>query len=327
MSRLLDDLLDVSRLTQDKIRFRDDVADLVDVIDEAKRVSRATIENAGLTLVTQISSNPLPVRGDAVRLQQMVVNLLTNAAKYTLSGGSIKVTAFRDGDEAEIRVQDTGIGIEPEMLERRVRPVRTGRPRSRPIRGGYGVGLTLVRTIVQRHGGRITAHSAGLNRGSEFVVRLPLCEVPPAAKGKPQVVSPPGRMVRSVVIVEDNRDSRRMLETLLRLDGCEVKSAGDGEEGLAAILENRPDLALVDIGLPGLSGYDLARKVRASFGTGSIRLVALTGYGRAEDHRRVIEAGFDAHLVKPLKCEDLLRVLQAQPAAWELTDGKQPENR
>jgi two-component system, chemotaxis family, CheB/CheR fusion protein len=326
MSRLLDDLLDVSRITQDKIRFRDDLVDLVKVVDEATRVSHTAIKNAGLTLVTELSAQPLPVRGDTVRLQQMVVNLLTNAAKYTLSGGSIKVIAHRDGNEAEIRVQDTGIGIQPEMLERVFDLfVQADRGLDRSD-GGMGVGLTLVRTIVDRHGGRIKAHSAGLNRGSEFVVRLPLCEVSSAAAPATNEVSPSRGLVRSVVIVEDNRDSRRMLETLLRLDGCEVRSAGDGEEGLKTILETRPELALVDIGLPGLSGYDLARKVRASLDHAAVRLVALTGYGRAEDHRQVLEAGFDAHLVKPLKREDLLRVLRGNEVAAPDTDGKPPEN-
>ncbi|MGC8638248.1 MAG: chemotaxis protein CheB [Isosphaeraceae bacterium] len=326
MSHLLDDLLDVSRLTQDKIRFRDDVVNLVQVVDEAARVTRNTIENAGLTLVTQLADEPLYVRGDAVRLQQMVVNLLNNAAKYTLSGGSIKLSATRDVDEAEIRVQDTGIGIQPEMLERVFDLFVQADPGLDRSEGGMGVGLTLVRAIVERHGGRITALSAGRDRGSEFVVRLPLSQNPPAAVHCAGDVSSPGTAVRSVVIVEDSNDSRRMLETLLRLEGCEVKSAGNGEEGLSTILESRPDLALVDIGLPGLSGYDLAREVRRQPGNESIRLIALTGYGRAEDRQHVLEAGFDAHLVKPLKWEDLSRVLRGQTVSSRNTGGKRPEN-
>ena len=295
------------------------------VIQEATRVSRVAIETGKLTLATEVSADPLPVRGDAVRLQQMVVNLLNNAAKYTLPGGSIKLIARRDGDECEIRVRDTGIGIQPEMLERMFDlfvQAERGLDRSE---GGMGVGLTLVRTIVERHGGRITARSPGLHQGSEFVVRLPISKDTLAAEAKVHA-SADGRTAKSVVIVEDNPDSRRMLEALLRLEGCEVHAAGDGEEGLAAIFEVRPSLALVDIGLPGLSGYDVARKVRASATAPRVRLVALTGYGRAEDQRRVAEAGFDAHIVKPMKREDLLRVLRDQGDSRTPTDGKRPEN-
>ena len=196
MSRLLDDLLDVSRLTQDKIRFQNDATDLVDVIEEAIRVSSATIKNAGLRLDAELSARPLPVSGDAVRLQQMVVNLLTNAAKYTPAGGSVKVIASRDGDEAEIRVRDTGIGIQPDMLERIFELFVQADPGLDRSEGGMGVGLTLVRTIVQRHGGRVTARSDGLNRGSEFVVQLPLSRAPLLAAAKPVDPSPSGRTAR-----------------------------------------------------------------------------------------------------------------------------------
>jgi CheY-like chemotaxis protein len=265
---LLDDLLDVSRITQGKLEFRDDLVDAADVVREAARACRPVIERQGLDFAMTVADEALPIRGDSARLQQMMVNLLTNAAKFTPSGGSIWVGTERTRDQVEIRVRDTGVGIKPEMLER-VFDLFVQDDTSLDRSGdGMGVGLSLVRTIVERHGGRVTAHSAGIGRGSEFVVHLPLTSdtIPRReVSSPPQPAFLPSR-VRSVVIVEDNTDSRRMLETLLQMEGFTVHTAANGGDGLALILSTRPDLALVDIGLPGLDGFEVARRVRSVLG-------------------------------------------------------------
>jgi two-component system CheB/CheR fusion protein len=307
MSRLLDDLLDVARITQSKIHLRRATVRLNPLIDEAVRVARPLFEPAQVALEVRHSPEPLAVTGDAARLQQMVVNLLMNGVKYTPPGGRVCVELAREGGEAVIRVRDTGVGIRPEMLEKVFELfVQSDDTLDRPS-SGLGVGLTLVRSIAELHGGRVRASSAGPGQGSEFAVWLPLAavaELPPAAPPPPPAGAP-----LKIVIIEDNDDSRRMLEAMLRLDGHEVRIARDGEEGLAAIRRERPAVAIVDIGLPTLDGYELARQVRRLQDGQALYLVALTGYGRAEDRRAVLEAGFDEHLVKPLKRGELEQVL------------------
>ncbi len=258
-------------------------------------------------LHVDIDSSPLFVMGDAARLQQIQVNLLHNAAKYTSPQGTIWLNVRREDGEAVVRVRDTGAGIPADMLETIFDLfVQNDRTLDRAD-GGMGVGLTLVRTLVVMHGGTVTAHSAGAGRGSEFVVRLPLTtEQKPFVATTQPAQTPAGTRI---LIVEDNADSREMLAQLLRTDGCYVTVAGDGKQGLEAIRREKFDLALVDIGLPGIDGYEVARQVRAGPGGGAIYLVALTGYGRPEDRLAVLQAGFDEHLVKPVKLSELERVL------------------
>lgn len=308
MSRLLDDLLDVTRIAQNRIRLQRVALDLRDIVSEAVAVVKSTYESAHLALEAEVGENVLPVFGDAARLQQMLVNLLMNAAKYTPAGGKVLLTIQTTSDQIEIRVKDTGVGIRPEMLEKVFDLFVQANETLDRAEGGMGVGLTLVRTIAEMHGGSVRALSEGVGKGSEFVVCLPLStETPSAPAPAPQTRTD----AASVVIIEDNADSRRMLEAMLKLDGYAVHSAASGGEGLAAILELRPQVAIVDIGLPEMDGYQVAKQVREAISKEDLFLIALTGYGRPEDRRAVQEAGFDEHLVKPLKPHELARVLGA----------------
>ncbi|MBY0527009.1 MAG: PAS domain-containing protein [Gemmataceae bacterium] len=306
MTRLLDDLLDISRITQNKIQLRRVPTELMPLIAEAQSVVRAAFQAAQLVLEVQPSSEPLVVNGDPARLQQMLVNLLTNSAKYTPAGGRVHLDLARSGREGVIRVRDTGAGIREDMLEKVFDLFVQADETLDRSKSGLGVGLTMVRSIAELHGGRVRAFSRGQGLGSEFVVWLPLAETP--ARPEPVAPAAPIPPVK-VLIIEDNEDSRKMLESILRLDGHQVLTASDGQQGVELILRERPELAIVDIGLPRLNGYDVAKQVRSQLGP-NVRLVALTGYGRPEDRRAVLEAGYDEHLVKPLKRGDLETVLR-----------------
>lgn len=305
MSRLLDDLLDVTRIAQNRIRIEKVALDLREPLTEAIIAVKPTYETARVTLHMENSREGLPVLGDPARLQQMFVNLLMNAAKYTPSGGNVCLSAEKRNEQIEIRVKDSGVGIRPEMLEKVFDLFVQANETLDRAEGGMGVGLTLVRTIAEMHGGSVKAFSEGQHKGSEFVVRLPLTAETPAT----QAASLRSAGAANVLIVEDNADSRRMLEAMLKLDGYKVHAAADGNEGLDAILKLRPQVAIIDIGLPGIDGYQVARKVREVLSRKEVLLIALTGYGRPEDRRAVQEAGFDEHLVKPLKPNELARVL------------------
>ncbi len=306
MSRLLDDLLDITRITQSKIYLQRTAVALDPLIDEAVRVVQPAFEAGGVKVEVRHPGDSLGVWGDPARLQQVVVNLLMNAVKYTPRGGRVWVELARDSGEAVLRVRDTGMGIRPEMLEKIFALFIQADDTLHRSGSGLGIGLTLVRTMAELHGGRVRAFSAGPGQGSEFVVWLPL-----AAADRLPAAEAPGFAAASlkILVVEDNEDSRRMLETMLKLDGHEVFVARDGEEGLAAIRRDHPTMAIVDIGLPTLDGYDLARRVRSWEDGKAFYLVALTGYGQAEDRRSVFAAGFDEHLVKPLRRGDLDRIL------------------
>ncbi len=307
MARLLDDLLDVTRIAHNRIRLQKAVLDLRAIAAEAIQVVSAACQAAGVQLTVDPGNEVLPVLGDAARLQQMLINLLTNATKYTPSGGRISLRLEPEGDEIAIRIKDTGVGIRPEMLEKVFDLFVQANETLDRADGGMGVGLTLVRTIAEMHGGSVKAFSEGAGKGSEFTVRLPRSNEAP---GSPQSRSLAATENATILIIEDNPDSRRMLEAMLKLDGYTVSSAADGKVGLEAIRKLRPDVAIIDIGLPGLDGYQIARQIRSADSYNDVFLIALTGYGRPEDRRAVQEAGFDEHLVKPLKPEDLSRVLR-----------------
>jgi len=313
ITRLVDDLLDVSRITQGKIALRLERVSVAAVLEGAVEATRPIAETRRQSLAMVAPPAPLHVEGDPTRLVQIVSNLLNNACKFTDEVGRITVTATREGAEAVIRVRDDGIGIPPEMLSR-VFELFTQADRSLDrSQGGLGIGLTLVRLLVGLHGGTVEAHSDGVGRGSEFVVRLPLAAVDDLDVGASAPSEPPrvaGNSPVRVLVVEDNRDSAEMLSILLSLNGYQTQVAYDGPAALETASRFLPQFTLCDIGLPGMSGYELARQLRAQYGA-EARLVALSGYGQEEDRRRSAQAGFDDHLVKPVEPEVLLSVLKA----------------
>ncbi len=314
LTRLVDDLLDVSRISRGKIQLRKEPVDLAVVVRRAVEVTRPLIEAQEHELSLSLPTEPLALEADPVRLEQILVNLHTNAAKYTEPGGRIGLSAEREGSWVMVRVQDGGIGIAPEMLPRVFDlfiQVDSSRERSQ---GGLGIGLSLVRRLVEMHGGTVAAFSAGLGQGSEFVVRLPWRPAVAARQGGLHLeATQPTAPARKVLVVYDNRDAAESLALVLRLDGHEVHLAHDGPAALEAFEHQRPDVVFLDIGLPGLNGYQVARRLREQTASEELRLVALTGYGQAEDRRRSREAGFDLHLTKPVDPEQVAALL-AGPA-------------
>jgi signal transduction histidine kinase/DNA-binding response OmpR family regulator len=322
MIRLVDDLLDVSRITNGKIELRKEAVDLDTIVDHAVQTSRPLIEDRNHELSIALPSKPVRISADPTRLTQIIANLLNNAAKYTDPGGSIQLRVEVSGESVFLHVRDNGIGLAPEMLPKIFELFVQSERGADRAQGGLGIGLTLVRRLVEMHGGTITAQSEGVGRGSEFVVRLPLdpslqedTEVTSRTTPLPGSEAPPasGEESRSlrVLVVEDNDDIRETLKDLLELCGHEVDVAADGASGVERTLALRPDVALIDIGLPGLDGYQVARKLRAELGPNEKRpkLIALTGYGQPGDKQRALEAGFDAHLVKPVDYDDLAHLL------------------
>jgi len=323
MTRLLDDLLEASRVTQNKIELKKRVTDLNHVVREAIEVARGQMEARDIQLTSELTSEPFSVDGDSARLQQVLVNLLNNAAKYTPRGGPVVVRTTRDGDSATLSVRDDGAGIPADMLESVFDLfVQSSRTLDRAA-GGLGVGLSLVRSLVDMHGGSVSARSDGEGKGSEFVVRLPLASASPAP-AQPQdspdetgtsrtCVVPKGA---TVMIVEDNADSREMLCELLELEGFKCHPAENGAAALALLEHLRPDVAILDVGLPEIDGFELARRIRARPELARVCLIALTGYGQPSDREVGREAGFDAHLVKPVRVERLVELLaEMQPKA------------
>jgi signal transduction histidine kinase len=307
--RLVDDLLDVSRITRGKITLRREPVLLADVVERAVEQSRSHIDARGQTLTVSLPREELRVEADLVRLVQVVGNLLSNATKYTPASGSIWVTAERLGEEVVLRVRDTGVGLTPELLPRVFELFVQGDAGLDRTRGGLGIGLTLVRALVELHGGRVAATSAGVGLGSEFVVYLPaLPGTMPATDSRLAQAPPGGRRLR-VLVVEDNQDAAESLTTLLQLWGHDVRVAYDGLAALRLAEAEAPDVILSDIGLPGMDGYELARQLRARPAFGRVVLVALSGYGRDEDRRMAAEAGFDHHLVKPPELDTLLQLI------------------
>ena len=312
LARLVDDLLDVARVTSGKIALVRRPLEL----GEAVRHSLATLAASGRTERHRIAMDLEPVWADVdeTRFEQIVNNLVGNALRFTPAAGRVEIGLRGEDGLAVLRVRDTGVGIAPEMLSRVFDLFAQGERGPDRGAGGLGLGLTLVRRLTELHGGRVDAASAGVGLGSTFTVRLPALVAPPAAARPVAAVSSNGTS-RRILVVEDNTDAREMLRHLLNLAGHEVHEAADGPGGLEAALRLRPDVALVDVGLPGFDGYELARRVRSSAGP-FIYLVALTGYGQPDDRRQAMEAGFDAHLVKPVNPDALLAAIHTagQPA-------------
>ncbi len=306
MVRLVDDLLDVGRILRGKIDLQTAPVDLATVVGRAVETTQPVIDTQGHEIRVDLPPAPVRVVGDADRLAQVFANLLNNAAKYTEKGGHIRVAVGRDGGSAVVRVSDDGVGMAPELLPR-VWDLFTQAERSLDrSQGGLGLGLTLVRRLVEMHGGTVEARSEGLGRGSEFVVRLPAVEE--LAASSPAAARPaPGRG-RRVLVVDDNTDAADSLAMLLGLGGHDVRTAYHGQAALELAPAFRPDVVVLDIGLPGMSGYETAHWLRLQPDMDSVVLVALTGYGQDEDRRKSREAGFDHHLVKPVD-PDALRAL------------------
>ena len=306
LGRLLDDLLDLARVGRGKIELQQRPLDLADVVSTASEDHRSKIELAGISLTVSLPAEIIAVKGDRTRLVQTIGNLLDNARKWTAAGGHISVSLQQGGQVAEMRVRDTGIGIAPQMRERIFDLFWQGQSSSDRSAGGLGIGLTLVRRLVDLHGGTVEAVSEGAGCGSEFIVRLPVAKAP--VYDEPKTEAPIRAASNRVLLIEDNADARDMARLGLELLGQTVSTASNGETGIQMALADPPDAVIVDIGLPGLDGYEVGRRLREALGD-CIRLVALTGYGQPEDRRRVRDAGFDVHLVKPVVPADMLRAL------------------
>jgi signal transduction histidine kinase/ActR/RegA family two-component response regulator len=309
LARLVDDLLDVSRVTTGKIALKRTSVNLLELVQRGVQAVEATIKAQRLDVTVSAGTEPVAIDGDPVRIEQIFTNLLTNAIKYTPAGGRITVQVTREGSEGVLRVRDNGTGIAPEMLGGIFELFTQVENTLDRARGGLGIGLTVARSLAQQHGGTVQAFSDGLGQGSEFVVRLPLLASAEHVV-QPQA-SEAGLVSRHIVIVEDHSDFRELLQSALEEFGHKVEAASDGPDGVALLLEARPEVAIVDIGLPKLDGYGVARKVRAVLGR-NVFLVALTGYGQPEDRQRAREAGFDLHMTKPLDFKVLQSLLARQ---------------
>lgn len=310
MVRLIDDLLDVSRITRGKVDLRRAQVELAPVLEQALAAAEPTVRERRHLLEVSLPEG-VWVDADPTRLAQVVANLLLNAAKYTEPGGRVRLSAAREGGDVVVAVRDSGIGLRPEDLERVFEAFVQIDPGSARACGGLGLGLSLVRRLCELHGGTVRAESEGPGKGSTFEVRLPIAIDPPARAAAPEAVSAPRAAAAAIriALVEDNADIRDTLRDLLELQGHAVSEAPDGKSGVDLIVGARPALAFVDIGLPVLDGFEVAQRVRALAPETNVRLVALTGYGGADVNARIKDAGFDAHLVKPVDVDQLLRLI------------------
>lgn len=310
MVRLIDDLLDISRITKGKLQLRKEQVELASVIHSAEETSLPLLKAAGHDFTIRLPDEPIYLDAGPVRLAQVFSNLLNNAAKYTEKGGRIHLNVERRGGEAVITVRDSGIGIAAEHLPRIFEMFSQIVPTLERSQGGLGVGLSLVKGLVELHGGCVDARSEGAGKGSEFVVRLPLADRPAqAAKETTNGEKPPIGPKRRILVVDDNHDSADSLATMLQLMGHDTELAHDGLEAVERAETYRPDLVLLDIGLPQINGYEAARRIREHQWGKHMLVIALTGWGQEEDKRRAMEAGFDHHLTKPVGFEVLEKLL------------------
>jgi signal transduction histidine kinase len=307
LGRIVDDLLDVSRVTSGKIFLARRHLDLGEVVRDSVTTLAAT--GAAEQHIINLHTESAWVDADPTRLEQIISNLLVNAFKYTPAGGHVDIDLRAVGGEAVLTVRDSGIGMPEDLLDNVFEVFVQGPAQLDRSQGGLGIGLALVRQLVTIHGGTVTAQSAGAGRGSTFTVRLPLSAMPADARGKASAAAGTVPQACSVLLIEDNEDSRQTLSAVLALCGHQVHEAGDGTEGVRIALAEKPDVAVVDIGLPGVDGYEVARRLRAAAGDHRIGLIALTGYGQAEDRERALSAGFDMHLSKPVQPQHLIEAI------------------
>jgi PAS domain S-box-containing protein len=317
MARLVDDLLDMSRITRGRIELRPERVELAPIVNQAAEAARALYRSLNHELIVTMPAKPLYLNADPMRLTQVIGNLLSNAAKFTDQGGHIVLTVEQQDGQATLKVRDDGIGIAREDIPGifdMFAQLDTSLERSRD---GLGIGLTLVKTLVEMHGGTVDVHSDGRGRGSEFVVRLPVLAEAADAVSRPVAATPP-TVARRILIVDDNQDGAESLAMLLELHGHETFKVYDGVEAVDAAGRLRPDAVLLDIGLPRLNGYEACRRIREQPWGKEMLLVALTGWGMEEDRHRSREAGFDTHMVKPVNYEVLVKLLAALPARPEI---------
>ena len=310
LTHLIDDLLDVSRITQDKIQLKKQRTDGAAIVRGAIATAQSLIESRRHELVLDISDKPMPLEVDPVRVEQILVNLLTNAAKYTPERGRITLSAFPSDDQAIFKVQDSGVGIPPEMLPRVFELFTQVDQSLDRSQGGLGIGLTVVRKLVEKHGGRVSVKSDGAGSGSEFTVGLPLAH---GAAVAPATAAPAAasNSTQKVLVVDDNVDTAQSISNLLERKGYTAAMAHDGHAALEVARKFLPDVVLLDLGLPGLDGYRVAQLLRKEAEFANVRLIALSGYGQPADKKRSQEAGFNEHLVKPVAFHTLLTMLSA----------------
>jgi CheY-like chemotaxis protein len=310
MVRLVDDLLEVSRITRGKVALHLEDLDIASILRGAIETSRPLIDAARHTLEVELPAEPVPIHGDSVRLGQVFSNLLNNAAKYTEDGGLIRLTVATRGPEVEVTVEDNGIGIEPEMLASVFEIFTQVRDANARAQGGLGIGLTLVRSLVGLHSGRVEAHSEGRGRGSRFTVYLPIATRALVDTATSRGAGPGGAMLaRRVIVVDDNRDAADTLSMALRQHGAEVQTAYTGQDALKALPPHSDIAVIADLGMPELDGFELARRIRANSANAHVKLIALSGWGQLEDRARAQSAGFDAHFTKPADIDDLMSAL------------------
>lgn len=312
---LVDDLLDVARITRGQVELRRERVELATVLTAAVETSMPLIEAGRHAFDLRLPDEALVLDADPTRLTQVVSNLLNNAARYTPKGGRIALEARRDGEQALVTVSDNGIGIAPEALEDVFRMFTQVGQAQQPGSGGLGIGLSLVRSLVELHGGSVSAASAGTNAGSAFTVRLPLladahAALPADADATGGTASEPALPGRSVLVVDDNRDAAETLAALLNMMGHRAPVANDGRQALRMLPSLMPDVVFLDLGMPGMSGYEVATAIREDARLAGIRLVALTGWGGEADRARTKAAGFDQHLTKPATVEAIEEVLR-----------------
>lgn len=312
LARLVDDLLDMARITRGKIALQKRIVDFADLVARAAGALRSHIEAFGQRLHVSLPQAPVMLEADPMRMEQVVSNLLNNACKYTESGGEIWVTLREDGRQSILQVRDSGIGIAPDLLPRVFDLFAQADRSLARSQGGLGIGLTLVRGLVEMHGGNVSAASPGVGKGSEFTVRLPLffeavqrevASIPPQRNSSPPIEP------RRILIVDDNIDSAESLALLFKLSGHQVQTTYHGLTAIEEALTHRPELVFCDIGLPDIDGYEVARRLRRKTRRDEMLLIALTGYGQEEDRCRSAEAGFDHHLVKPVDLKSIERLL------------------
>jgi signal transduction histidine kinase len=310
MARLLDDLLDVSRITRGKLELRMEAVELAAIIDNALETARPIIDSRSHRLTVTLPKKEVHLYADTIRLAQVFSNILINAAKYSEPNGRIDLSAFVEGSVVVIKVRDSGIGIAPELLPRVFDMFAQATPARDRADGGLGIGLALVKGLVEGHRGSVQAHSEGLGGGSEFTVRLPITQSAKAhamRAGRQRAESP--QKPRRIVVADDNRDAVESLAMLLEFDGHDVLSARDGEEAFEVAAAARPEVMLLDVGMPKMNGYELAKRIRAEPWGSQVKLIAITGWGQEEDVRKAKAAGFDHHLTKPINHDEVQALL------------------